>query len=339
VISSLVIAAIGALGIAAGVSWLVMRNAARFGLMDIPNARSSHLSPTPRGGGIGILAGIAAGLLLLTVQGAPLPRDLSIVLVGYLAIAILGGAEDVRPIPAPYRLVVQGVVAVAVVTMVGSVELLPLPPPLDFRASWLGVPLTVVWLVTVTNFYNFMDGLDGLAGGQTVASCVGIALAAWSLASKQAATIGFVLFNFPRARLFLGDVGSTSVGFLIASLPLLAPHAIRPTALFAVALGLFLFLADPLETLVRLMRSGHRLGVAHRAHSYQLLAIKRQRQNTVVIFVVACGFALSIGGALVLKMPWLAWPLLAVGLGAYIVERLLAARISDSFDHSAGARA
>jgi Fuc2NAc and GlcNAc transferase len=341
VIVSATIAAVAALGVAAAVSWLIARNASRMGLVDLPNARSSHQSPTPRGGGMGIVAGVLVGVLLLAAVGLPLTRDWGVVIAGYLAIAALGALDDFRSIPARYRLLVQAIVALAVVTIVGSVDRLPLPQPLDLPLGLLATPLTVFWLLTVTNFFNFMDGLDGLAGGQSVASCAGIALAGWSLASREiaiflaAASAGFLLFNFPRARLFLGDVGSTSLGFLIASLPLLAPPAVRPMALFAVALGLSLFLIDPLETLFRLVRTGQRLGVAHRAHSYQQLANRPEQHNVVAIAVVACGFALSIGGALALKMTWLAWPLVALGLGVYFVERFLASRSRGSVDQSA----
>lgn len=331
-IATVTIAAIGALGVAAGVCWLVARNASRLGLVDIPNARSSHQSPTPRGGGIGIVAGMAIGVAVLAMAGTPLPREWLVVLAGFAAIAVLGAVDDRRSIPAPYRLLIQAAVAVAVVTIAGAVDRLPLPPPLDLRLGLLAGPLTVMWILTVTNFFNFMDGLDGLAGGQAVASSAGIAIAGWSLATRQsaivlaAATIGFLFFNFPHARLFLGDVGSTSLGFLISALPLLAPPATRPMALFAVAVGLSLFLIDPLETLIRLRRAGHPLGVAHRAHSYQQLAVTPGRHNRVAIGIVTCGFVLAIGGALAMNAAWAAWTLVLLGLGAYLVEKFLATR-------------
>jgi glycosyltransferase WbpL len=345
VIVSVALAAFAALGVSAGVSLLIARNAARLGLLDMPTARSSHQSPTPRGGGIAIVAGLMVGVLLLALSGTPVAQAWSVVLVGFLAIAAIGALDDVRSVPAVYRLLVQAVVAVAVVTIVGSVDRLPLPAPLDLRLGLLAAPLTVIWLLTVTNFFNFMDGLDGLAGGQSVASCTGIALAGWSLASREiafvlaAASVGFLVFNFPPARLFLGDVGSTALGFVISALPLLAPPAARPMALFVVALGLLLFLVDPLETLLRLLRTGHRPGVAHRSHSYQLLARTPERHTPVAVGLVACGLALSVGGALAFKSAWLGWPLLGVGLSACFVERFLAMRSRGPMDRSAEARA
>jgi Fuc2NAc and GlcNAc transferase len=332
VIAAFALAAVLGFVVAAGTAWLVARNATRLGLLDVPNERSSHVSTTPRGGGIGIVAGVAAGVLYLTAVGISLDRNLGVLLAGAAVLAALGVFDDRRSVPALVRLLVQLVVAVAVVALIGGVDRLPLPPPLDLPIGWLGVPLAVVWLVTVTNFYNFMDGIDGLAGSQGFASCAGVIIGIWSAGAVElavvlaAACLGFLLLNSPPARIFLGDSGSYSLGFAIAGLPLLAPQFGRPMAMFAVAVGLTLFLLDPLETLVRLRRAGRRIGVAHRAHSYQALASTRDRHRRVALALVLTGLALSLGGGLSYHLQWLAWPILVVALGAFAVERFLAGR-------------
>jgi Fuc2NAc and GlcNAc transferase len=332
VIAAFGVAAVLGFVVAAGTAWLVARNATRLGLLDVPNERSSHVSPTPRGGGIGIVAGVAAGVIYLTAVGIPLDRNLGILLAGAGVLAALGVVDDRRSVPATVRLAVQLVVAVAVVALIGGVDRLPLPPPLDLPIGWLGLPLAVVWLVTVTNFYNFMDGIDGLAGGQGFASCAGVIIGIWSAGAVElavvlaAACLGFLLLNTPPARIFLGDTGSYSLGFAIAGLPLLAPQFGRPMAMFAVAVGLTLFLLDPLETLVRLWRAGRRIGVAHRAHSYQVLASTRDRHRRVALALVLTGLALSLGGGLSYHLQWLAWPVLVVALAAFGIERFLAGR-------------
>ncbi len=331
-IAAFAASALIALAVAAGVAWLVARNARRLGLLDVPNERSSHQSSTPRGGGAGIAAGVAAGMLAFSAAGKPPGRDLLILLGGSAAVAALGLIDDRRSIPARYRLLVQLAIAVAVVALIGGAGRLPLPAPLDVPLGWLAAPLAVAWLVTVTNFYNFMDGIDGLAGGQAVASGAGVAIAAWSLGAVQlavlvaAASLGFLVLNRPPARIFMGDVGSTSLGFAIAGLALLAPPGQRSMALFAVAVGLSLFLLDPLETLITRVLAGRRIGVAHRAHSYQALAPSRDRHGVVTVALVCVGMLLSLGGALAYRMPWVAWPVLVVALAAFAVERLLAAR-------------
>jgi Fuc2NAc and GlcNAc transferase len=167
---SLLVAAGAALTVAAMVSWIISLFGARIGLLDVPNARSSHRSPTPRGGGIGIVAGVLIGTTLLTLTGRPVAGSVIVVLAGSLAIATLGLLDDLRSIPIIYRLVGQCAIAIAVVALVGAVDRLPLPQPLDLPLGLLASPLTIAWLLTVTNFYNFMDGTDGLAGGQGVAS-------------------------------------------------------------------------------------------------------------------------------------------------------------------------
>ena len=335
-ILAFVAAVVVAFGAAGVVTWLVARTGARFGLLDVPNERSSHQQSTPRGGGLGIVAGVAAGFLVLLVTGVRPGRDLGILLAGMAAIAVLGLVDDLRPIRARYRLAVQLAVAIAVVVLIGGVDRFPLPPPLDVSIGWLGVPLAVVWLVGVVNFYNFMDGIDGLAAGQTVAACAGVAIAVWSAGAVElaivlgAAAIGFLLLNSPPARVFLGDVGSTSLGFAIAAVPLLAPAGTRSMALFGVAIGLTLFLLDPLETLVRRVRAGHRIGTAHRWHSYQLLATTRERQRTVAVAIVLAGLVLSLGGGIAYRVNWLGWPLVVLGLATFGVERLLAGRARDA---------
>lgn len=332
--AALVIAGLGSFVIAVVCTWLVARNAARIGLLDEPNPRSSHVSSTPRGGGIGVVAGVAAGLLILIALGVHPGQRVAALLLATAAIAVLGAIDDVHHLRAAYRLVSQLVIAIALVIALGGVGRLPLPPPLDVPIGWLALPLTVLWLVGVTNFYNFMDGIDGLAGGQAVASCIGVAVAGWSHGAMQvalvlaASSLGFLVLNRPPAKIFLGDTGSTALGFAIAGLPLLAPEPHQPMALLAVAIGLSLFLLDPIETLLRLARARHRIGTAHRSHSYQLLASTRPLHVMVAGVLVAAGLALALAGALAYRISWVAWPAILVGLGTFGVERYLAGRVS-----------
>src|SRR2546426_6378028 len=136
-------AAAVALAVAAAVAWLVARNASRIGLLDIPNARSSHAVPTPRGGGIGIVAGVAAGMLVFIAAGRPPGLDLGILMAGTVAVAALGAMDDRRSIPVRYRLAFQLVVAVVVVTLIGGGGRFPLPPPFDLPLNLLANPLAL----------------------------------------------------------------------------------------------------------------------------------------------------------------------------------------------------
>jgi UDP-N-acetylmuramyl pentapeptide phosphotransferase/UDP-N-acetylglucosamine-1-phosphate transferase len=336
-INVFVIALTASLAAATVVTALIVRYASRLKLMDIPNPRSSHLVPAPTGGGLGIVAGVAVGLLVFGFSSVPFNRQLGAVLIGSATIASLGALDDLRPVSIRLRLVTQTAVAIAVLTQVGSVGRLPLPAPLDLSLGWLAWPLSIVWLVGVTNFFNFMDGIDGLAGGQAVASFCGVAVAAWSFSAVQLAaiaipaTIGFLFFNRPPARVFLGDVGSTALGFTIAATPLLASPDKRSAATLAVGLGLALFLLDPAETLLRQFRAGHRLGIAHRLHSYQRIASSTGHSTWVAVSLVLVGLALSIAGGLAYRIPLIAWPVIVAALALFAAERTLAAARSQSW--------
>ena len=132
----------------------------------------------------------------------------------------------------------------------------------------------------MVNFFNFLDGIDGLAAVQAVVTAAGIALAGWDpfaallAAALAGATAGFLPYNWSRASIFLGDVGSYFLGYTLATLPLAAPPASRPQAVLFVALSLWLFLADAAWTLVRRARSGAPWYAAHREHLYQQLALR-----------------------------------------------------------------
>ena len=321
-----------ALAAALATTWLVVRFGASLGLLDVPNERSSHRHSVPRAGGVGIAAGVAAGGIVLFLTGHPLGRGTLILLLAGATIALIGGVDDLRSLPIAIRILGQLAVAVATVLLLGGVGRLPLPPPLDVEMGWFAGPLTVLWLMAATNFYNFMDGIDGLAGGQAIASSVGIVLAAFSTDAVTVAlflalgSAGFLVFNRPPARVFMGDVGSTSLGFLFAGIPLLAAPPQRPVALFAVAAGLALFLLDPIETLGRLVSRGRLPGVAHRSHSYQRLAPNRTDHQRVALGIVLAGLLLSLAGALAFKVRFLEWPVLCLALAAFGVERVLAGR-------------
>jgi UDP-N-acetylmuramyl pentapeptide phosphotransferase/UDP-N-acetylglucosamine-1-phosphate transferase len=165
-----------------------------------------------------------------------------------------------------------------------------------------------------------------LAGGQAAASFLGIAIASWSLSSSQyslgvgAACLGFLLHNWAPASIFMGDVGSGFLGFSISALPFLAPAARRGDAVFAVAVGLGLFLLDPLETLARRFRSGQRLTLSHREHRYQGLIDPGADAGSVAGALVAAGVVLSLLGALSYRNSGLQWIcVMAVAL-AFLTE-------------------
>ena len=278
------------------------------GRLDVPNGRSSHQTPTPRGGGIGLLAGLAAGLGTAWWLGMGL-LAWNFMLAG-LQVAGCGLVADwQRKVSVWPRLAVHTLAAVLVLGSSGPLYRLPMPVPLDVPLGVLSWPVSLLWIVGVVNIYNFLDGIDGFAGTQGVIAGLAIALmnlgttfTAVGLATAGAC-LGFLLHNWHPARIFMGDVGSTTLGFLLAALPFQLEPARRSEAVFWVAMSLWFFLADGTFTLMRRALRGEKPWEAHRAHLYQLLVRGGMRHDAVVsrvgalaILVAAVAVAASRAG-------------------------------------------
>jgi UDP-N-acetylmuramyl pentapeptide phosphotransferase/UDP-N-acetylglucosamine-1-phosphate transferase len=238
--------------------------------LDVPNARSSHTRPVPRGGGLVIIAGFLGGLLVwLAESGSLSPRALGW-LAGALLVALVSYLDDLGSLPALPRLLTH-IMGALLLTAVGA------------QISDLAqVPLAFVYVVVLTNVYNFMDGIDGLATTQAIVGGLALALGGAVVANPvltiagallAAGALGFVRYNLPPARLFMGDVGSTFLGFSFAGLTLLASIGVGggklPMSFGLVVFAPFLF--DSLVTLVRRILRGERWYAAHRTHYYQRL--------------------------------------------------------------------
>ena len=286
-----------------------MRRWAAQRMLDIPNERSSHTQPTPRGGGLLIVLVTLAGLWLAAPFlgiGWPVPA-LAAFTVGAALIAWVSWRDDLRPVANRVRFGAHAAGALAVIVFVGfwhTVEL-PLLPP--FALGWLGVPLTFLWLAGLTNAYNFMDGIDGLAGGQAAVAGLGwlalgqlVGLPVVSLMGVLVAgsSLGFLGHNWPPARIFMGDVGSAFLGFTLATLAVLGGLADARLP-FAGVLVLWPFVFDTTFTILRRWRRSENIFAAHRSHLYQRLVIAGWRHRTVTLLYL--GLALL---GVVLALAW-----------------------------------
>ncbi|MBQ0820843.1 glycosyl transferase [Microvirga sp. HBU67558] len=289
-----------------------------------PNARSSHKTPTPQGGGLAVLAatlavaGLSAVWLVL-----PVP-SLLIVAAAAVAFAVLGTADDIRPLPAWIRLVMQFVVVTAVV-LASWTRLLPDSIPL--AAERILLVVAGVWFV---NLVNFMDGLDWITVAEMVpitAFVAGLGLIgvmplwiAVLAAALCGALLGFAPFNRPVARLFLGDVGSLSIGLLVGWMLL----QLAGTGALAAAILLPLYyLMDATITLLRRLARGEKVWEAHRSHFYQ----KATDNGVSVLAVDAHVFVLNLVLAALAAMT-LVWPsgavqVAALALGVVLVGLVL----------------
>jgi UDP-N-acetylmuramyl pentapeptide phosphotransferase/UDP-N-acetylglucosamine-1-phosphate transferase len=276
---------------------------------------------------IGAAAGILAG-------GARVPMAAAVLLGGASALALVGLADDRYRLSVGLRLALQAAVATAIAMVSGGVPRLPLPAPLDLDLGVAAVPLAVLWIVALVNFFNFMDGIDGLAGAQAAVTGIGVALAGFDPvaaligAAVAGAAVGFLPFNWARARIFMGDTGSLALGYTLASLPLLAPLHSRPQAVFWMVMSLWLFLADATVTLVARVARGEAWHLPHRDHAYQRLVRAGFGHAPVAAAIVAGSAALTAGA--VLCGPRLGgpagWALLAAALALFMIEAALASR-------------
>ena len=253
--------------------------ALRRALLDRPNERSLHSTPVPRLGGVAIVLSSYA-VLLLALHQRESPHALWPWLLSALPVAALGLLDDLRPLPALVRLLIQVGVAVAFCAWLPSMTSVQLTPGLSLHVA---APITLIaaglFLVALLNIYNFMDGMDGLAATQALGAALALATGALAQGHEDIALLslallgaagGFYLHNAPPAKLFMGDVGSTFLGFSFAATTLLG--VARPTQPLALSPALFAlapFLLDGSFTLLRRLFRGEKIWQAHRTHLYQ----------------------------------------------------------------------
>lgn len=288
-------------------------------LLDIPNERSSHARPTPRGGGLPLIV-VALGLWTFLMRGygfAEFSPHLALV-VGSVMVGIVSWLDDLRPRPFRTRLTVHLLAGALVLYSAPPPESVPLPGLGEVPLRILAWPLALVWIAGLTNAYNFMDGIDGIAGGQGLVAGLawlsfGITLAGGGpvagLGLILAAGCGtFLLFNWQPARIFMGDVGSATLGFIFAALPFVFdagdPHRHATSWIAGVAV-VWPFVFDTGFTLVRRWRRGEKLTEAHRTHLYQRLVISGWPHARVTLLYIGWAVTTSVAGlAMARALPW-----------------------------------
>jgi UDP-N-acetylmuramyl pentapeptide phosphotransferase/UDP-N-acetylglucosamine-1-phosphate transferase len=276
--SAVLLGAIAAFLISAGVTYILCRLGTRFTVLDHPNERSLHTRPVPRGGGLAI---VLAAVLTSAVGSyfTTLPSEFFILGAAGLVVAVISFIDDQRALSATIRIATH-MLAAAVVVYAGYRVPHDLLPGYALASTGpVSIALTMLFVVWMTNLYNFMDGMDGFAGGMAVFGFGGLAIFGvladhvvfgWANAIVAAAAGGYLFFNFPPARIFMGDVGSALLGFLAAAFTLWGGRdGVVP---FWAALLLFSpFIVDATYTILRRAARGERIWEAHRSHIYQRL--------------------------------------------------------------------
>ncbi|MEG3617618.1 MraY family glycosyltransferase [Magnetovibrio sp. PR-2] len=269
------------LAVSALLTWVLMK---RVRIIDNPNERSSHTRPTPRSGGIAIVATFFIGLIAMAVM-----KDAPVLSAPYFwafcasafAIAALSIFDDLQGLSFKAKLAVQTLCAGGVMFMGVTADQVYLPGIGLWELGWLAYPITLVWIIGLTNAFNFMDGIDGIAGGTAMVASgffAYIMMAGGSVYLHHIVWVvlwscaGFLLWNWQPAKIFMGDSGSQFLGFILAVFAVLAgqfdpshvPYVVMPLLFFH-------YMWDTVYTFVRRLRAGENVTQAHRSHLYQLM--------------------------------------------------------------------
>jgi UDP-N-acetylmuramyl pentapeptide phosphotransferase/UDP-N-acetylglucosamine-1-phosphate transferase len=280
---------VGVLGLR---KWIVRKQ-----ILDIPNQRSSHTIPTPRGGGLVIVIMVLVTILVLTIINKNWVQGIAL-LVGGSLIAQVGWWDDRHSLSAPIRLLLQSFAAIAILVGIGYFHEITFPVLGTLHLGLVGIPVTFIWIVGLTNAFNFMDGIDGIAGGVALAGGLGWMVLnlligygfsyypIWISLVIGAANLGFLIHNWAPARIFMGDVASTFLGFFFSVLPLLATN-LQGKAATVGAVFMWTFLLDTLITLIIRTIRHEKVLSAHRSHFYQRLTLTGSQPYAVSLLYIS----------------------------------------------------
>ena len=257
-------------------SGVYLKFALKKNILDQPNQRSSHIVATPRGGGIAIVVGVLLPTLVyLFTSRVPGAENLPLALFAVAIASLTGFYDDIKTLPVRWRLLVYLAVTIILVVVLGSISIG------HFMPQWLSIMLVVLGLMWLVNLYNFMDGIDGLAASEAVIVSTAAAIILWlnqaptlyivSLLAVAGSAGGFLLWNKPPAKLFMGDSGSIFYGFIFCLVLLLTVNAgVLSLAVWFILLAAFI--ADASYTLVWRLWRRENIFSAHKVHNYQILA-------------------------------------------------------------------
>lgn len=309
-------------------TWLVRIYSLRKAILDIPNERSSHCLPTPRGGGIAIAATFflaISGLAWFNIISHDLFKAL---LGGGILIAATGYWDDLKSISVILRAFLHFLAAAWALYCLGGFPLLELGS-WSLHLGWFGSLLAVFGIVWLTNLYNFMDGIDGIAGSEALFVCLISGLTLTFLGGHSlaliyfflfASVLGFLLWNWPPAKIFMGDVGSGLLGFIFAVLAIAAANQQHLSIIFWLTL-LTVFVFDATYTLIRRMARGDCWYKSHCEHMYQRLVQHgaSHKKVTILVSLVNLFIILPLFCLMLYWQSLSVWLFLLIGLVFWIV--------------------
>ena len=286
----------------------------RLAIIDIPNERSSHTQPTPRGGGIALVVMTIIGLTCSQIIWQLTAWQGLLFYVGAATlIALVSWFDDLKSLSSIVRFSVHFLAAGLVIAQWGYWEQLTLPYFGSISIGKVGLLLTLFWIVGLTNAYNFMDGIDGIAGGQAFVAGIGWAIVGWMIDEKfvfaiggllAGSSLGFLFYNWSPAKIFMGDVGSAFLGFTFAVIPIMATRSASVSGDFMQSVGFLLlwpFILDTAFTLLRRLSNGENIFQAHRSHLYQRMVIAGYSHQVVSLLYIGLAVIGSIISLMITK--------------------------------------
>ncbi len=332
--------AIALFALASVATWLMLR----VRILDMPNQRSSHDRPVPNSGGVAIAASALVGFAVVYVLSDDVriaEKNMIGFALGALAIVVVSLFDDLGRVRTfKLKLGIQILAAAVLLAFDIVMRRLSLPVIGAFDLGWWGYALTLLWVVGMTNIFNFMDGLNGLAGGTGVIVAAFFGIVTYMQGSLFiyilcyvlfASALGFVIFNFPKARIFMGDVGSQFLGFVFAAMAVVAAeYDASRTSMLVMPLLFFNFLFDTIFTFSRRLAAGEDVTRAHRSHLYQLFNRLGYSHTTVSLFHFAVAILQGAGALVLVQLDgehrfFVFLPFLAVQL-VYLMVIMRAAR-------------
>lgn len=288
-------------------SAIIVKTMARIGVMDNPVERSSHTTPTPKGGGVGIICAFLTGsIVIFPLLHQPYLFSIIALLVTVAFLSIISWLDDVKQWSAHIKLSAQIICAIIITLIIPSLSTLQ-------QTHYLLLPIVAIWLVYITNAFNFMDGLNGLAAGIAAICCMFFYYSTHQIEFGLIALallcglIGFLPFNYPKAEIFMGDVGSQACGLLLATFAIIPFNSIDhirittiPTETILIFFLLFGVIYDVTFTLIRRTKNRDPLLQAHRSHLYQMA--HRCGVKAPIVTLIQWSFCIW-GGIIILFIP------------------------------------
>ena len=297
-------------------TFLVMHYAVRGKMMVIPNERSLHDIPTPKGGGIAIVLTWYIGITILYYSGI-VEKTLYFALLCGVLLAIVSLIDDLIGLKPAIRLIIHFITAIAAFYFIGGLRPLVLPE-IHFNYNYLVYPVAIVGMVWFINLFNFMDGVDGFASVEVITMCSVLFIYSWNFINILliVCVAGFLYWNWPKAKIFMGDIGSTQLGFILV----VSGIYYHNTYEFSILNWTMLsspFWFDATITLFRRWRNGEKLSEAHRNHVYQRIVRAGLSHEKVNIFLILLNLFIIFLIALYREFKILQIPLFAISLALF----------------------